>query len=74
MASDSSKVTVVVLIAALFVCIFMIPSLVYLILVPSVVTFIVVIVAMIFSGAIVYYAAERIREIEGGMDDDVNNY
>lgn len=74
MVSDSSKVTVVVLIATLFVCLFTIPSVIYLIVMPSVMAVIIMIVSAIFSGAIAYYASERIKEIDGGMDDDVDNY
>ena len=74
MATDTSKRVTVVLIAVLFVCIFMIPAIAFVLTESSLFSMIVLIVALLLSSMVVYYAVERIKEIDGGMDDDVDNY
>lgn len=72
--SNRSKRIVVIAIAVLFVCMFMITGIVSMLSGFSLISIVVVAVCLRFSAMIVYYAVERIKEIDEGVDDDVDNY
>ena len=72
--SNRSKRIVVIAIAVLFVCMFMITGIVSMLSGFSLISIVVVAVCLIFSAMIVYYAVECIKEIDEGVDDDVDNY
>lgn len=72
--SNRSKRIVVIAIAVLFVCMFMITGIVSMLSGFSLISIVVAAVCLIFSVMIIYYAVERIKEIDEGIDDDVDNY